>query len=270
MTGATWLAAGLAGLAAATAIRSSPQALLKRRLGRGRPPPTRNGPSRALIAAAVVAGATVATVIGGPPGILLALLAAAAAVVAKRILNARKANQKRRAQQGRVREACGILATELAAGRPPENALQAAADVLPELAPIAATGRMGGDIPTALRAIDGPGTEALQQIAAAWAVAEHSGAGLAGVVAKVANGLGADELQRREVAAQLAAPRATAKLLAGLPVFGLALGAGVGSNPFQVLFGTGYGIACLLVGAALTAAGLLWVERLARRAERPP
>lgn len=264
----TWLAAALAGLAVAAAFRPSPRALLRRRLGGGRPPPRRK--SRALIAAAVVAGATVATVIGGPPGLLLALLAAAAAVVTQRILNARKANQARRAQQARVREACGILATELAAGRPPENALQAAADVLPELAPIAATGRMGGDIPTALRAVDGPGTEALRQIAAAWAVAEHSGAGLAGVVAKVANGLGADELQRREVAAQLAAPRATAKLLAGLPVFGLALGAGVGSNPFQVLFGTGYGIACLLVGAALTAAGLLWVERLATRAERPP
>ncbi|MBM7783443.1 type II secretion system F family protein [Tenggerimyces flavus] len=270
MNGATWLAAALAGLAAATAIRSSPQALLKRRLGRGRPPPKRNGPSRALIAAVIIAGATTTTVIGGPAGILVALLAAAAATVGKRILSARRANQARRVQQAKVREACGILATELAAGRPPENALQAAADVLPELAPIAATGRMGGDIPTALRAIDGPGTEALRQIAAAWAVAEHSGAGLAGVVAKVANGLGADELQRREVAAQLAAPRATAKLLAGLPVFGLVLGAGVGSNPYHVLFGTGYGIACLVVGAALTAAGLFWVERLAQRAERPP
>lgn len=264
MNGATWLAAALAGLAAAAAIRPAPQALLKRRLGR---PPLRTRKSRALVTAAIIAGAATATIIGGQAGILLA---AAAITVGKRILNTRRANQARRAQQQRVREACGILATELAAGRPPEHALQAAADVLPELAPIAATGRMGGDIPTALRAVDTPGTEALHQVAAAWAVAEHSGAGLAGVVAKVANGLGADELQRREVAAQLAAPRATAKLLAGLPVFGLALGASVGANPFHVLFGTAYGLACLVAGAALTAAGLLWVERLAQRAERAP
>jgi tight adherence protein B len=266
----TWLAAALAGLAAAMAIRPSPQALLKRRLGRGRPPPRRYVPSRALIGAVIVAGAAIATAIGGVAGVAATLLAAAAVVVGRRILHHRRANKDRIGRQARVREACTILASELAAGRLPEQALHAAADVLPELAPVAAAGRMGGDIPAALGAIDGPGTEALQRVAAAWAVAEHSGAGLAAVIRKVANGLGADDQLRREVAAQLAAPRATAKLLAGLPVFGLALGASVGANPFEVLLGTGYGIACLVVGAALSAAGLFWVERLAHRAERPP
>jgi tight adherence protein B len=87
-------------------------------------------------------------------------------------------------------------------------------------------------------------------------------------VERLANGLRAEEAQRREVSAQLAGPRATARLVAILPLFGLMLAAGLGGDPLRVLFGTSYGLVCLGTGLALDVVGVLWTERIASAAER--
>ena len=95
------------------------------------------------------------------------------------------------------------------------------------------------------------------------------GAGLAAACDRLAESLAADEALRREVAAALAAPRATARLLAGLPLVGLALGAGLGAHPLRFLLGSGLGRACLLAAAVLDVAGLAWTRRLAAGAQPP-
>jgi tight adherence protein B len=57
-------------------------------------------------------------------------------------------------------------------------------------------------------------------------------------------------------------------LLAGLPVLGLAMGSGVGADPWRVLTTTSTGQVLLVVGVALELAGVAWSGRLVRRAVR--
>lgn len=189
-------------------------------------------------------------------------------VALRRVLAARAAARERSARRDGVKQACDILAGELRAGRTPDQALEAGAGSLPLLREVAAIARMGGDVPGALlRASHHPGADGLARVAAAWSTAERSGAGLADVLDRLVAGLREDEETRAEVTAQLAAPRATARLLALLPLAGLALGSGIGSDPFHVLLQTPYGLGCLVLGGGLAALGIWWVERLARAAE---
>ena len=69
-----------------------------------------------------------------------------------------------------------------------------------------------------------------------------------------------------EIASELAGPRASALLLAGLPVLGLAMGAAMGADPVSTLLGTGAGLTLLSLGLALEIAGVLWSRRIVRSA----
>ncbi len=66
----------------------------------------------------------------------------------------------------------------------------------------------------------------------------------------------------REVAVEAGPARATARLMAALPVFGLGLGFLLGVNPVAVLVGSGLGVACLVTGLALAVGGVWWIERI--------
>jgi tight adherence protein B len=70
------------------------------------------------------------------------------------------------------------------------------------------------------------------------------------------------------VASALAAPRATARLLALLPAVAVLMGTGLGARPLDVLLGTPVGGLLLVAGLSLTAVGVAWTDRLASRAER--
>ncbi|WP_346927777.1 hypothetical protein [uncultured Arthrobacter sp.] len=65
----------------------------------------------------------------------------------------------------------------------------------------------------------------------------------------------------------LAGPRATVQLLTWLPFLGLGLGLLLGVDPVEVLLGNPWGVAALVAGLALTAAGRFWSARLVRAAE---
>lgn len=181
-----------------------------------------------------------------------------------------------------VAEAVGVLASDLAAGRSPPQALatlvdECLADVGPGnarralgalLRPAAETARLGGSVPDALRlASDTKGCLALARVAAAWQLAETTGAPIAGVLGRVAAGVRRHAEHVRDVRVELAGPRASARLLAGLPLIGLLMGVGLGARPFQVLLTTSYGQVALCVGIACELAGLFWTDRIARRAE---
>ncbi|MFG1998409.1 type II secretion system F family protein [Spirillospora sp. NPDC048911] len=114
-----------------------------------------------------------------------------------------------------------------------------------------------------------PGAEGLRLLAACWRIGAERGGTLAAVLDGLASALRDEEAQRQDVAAQLAGPRATARLLAGLPLLGLGMAAAMGANPLAFLFGTGPGVCFLTVGLALDAVGLGWTQRLARAAEAP-
>ena len=60
----------------------------------------------------------------------------------------------------------------------------------------------------------------------------------------------------------LEAARIGAPALAGLPVFGLALGMSMGARPLDFLLRSGLGLVCLAGGLLLAGLGVVWVERL--------
>jgi tight adherence protein B len=108
-------------------------------------------------------------------------------------------------------------------------------------------------------------TEALERITAAVRLSERTGCSLAAVAGAVEDDLRARRRHRLELHAAVAAPRASALLLAGLPVLGLAMGSGVGADPWGVLTTTGTGQVLLVAGVTLELAGLAWAGRLVRR-----
>jgi tight adherence protein B len=219
----------------------------------------RIGPIPAAVAAAA-AGAAVSTP-------LVTALAAGCAALAARAWRVRRAAVR---EEGRLRAltaVLGALAADLRAGRPLEAAAVSAAR--------GADDDLGRALLRAVRAAPasgsaraGPEADALRRLSAAVSLSTRTGASLADVVTAVEDDLRARERHRLELRSALAAPRASATLLAGLPVLGLAMGSGVGADPWRVLTRTGTGQVLLVAGIGLEVAGVAWSNRLVARATR--
>jgi tight adherence protein B len=167
----------------------------------------------------------------------------------------------------RAVQAIGALAAELEVGQPPRQALEGSGGA-PSIWPAAlAAAQMGGDVASGL-VLDSRHHPVLHQLAACWQVAAESGAGLAAAVGRLATAARAAEDVRVDLEAQLAGPRATARMLAALPVVGVGFGLMLGSDPLAWLVGSPPGRACLLGGVVLTATGTWWTGRIAARVER--
>jgi tight adherence protein B len=223
-----------------------------------------------LRVAAVTATITVALVTGAA---LLTLSAGVAVATAVRAASRRARRRRAEAVRAAVLDLLTGLAAELRAGSQPRAALAVVSSSAPALlAPVAAAARSPvADPAAALALVAGkPGAAALADLGVAWRVVADTGAGLAGVVDRVASGARADDAVRREVAAQVAGPRATAALLAGLPLAGVGLGAALGADPLGFLLGDRPGRICLLAGVVLVAAGTAWTDTISARAEPPP
>lgn len=175
------------------------------------------------------------------------------------------------ADQAAVLEVCDLLAAELAAGRPPGAALSAASERWPPLIAAVEAVRLGADVPDALRRLAEirPGAADLRWVAGAWQVAQHSGHGLSAALERTAGGLRSRRRTRRLVDSELASARATARLVACLPLAVLVMGSGAGSDPWTFLLATPAGWVCLAGGLGLIGLGLWWIERLADRAAAP-
>lgn len=229
-----------------------------------RPPPARPPPepgtwmSRGVL---LLAAGGAVLVIG--PLLVVPLLVA---LGGRELWRLRRRRRSAEATADRVVESCELLAAEVSAGQPPGHALAHAADAWHLLAPAAEAGVLGGDVPRTLRELAArPGASDLRLVGAAWDVAHRSGSGLADALDRVAASVRADRATRRVVESELASARATARLVAALPVLVLLLGAGAGAetSPWGFLVGSPLGLACLVGGLSLGLLGLWWIERIA-------
>ncbi|NYI99368.1 tight adherence protein B [Nocardioides thalensis] len=220
----------------------------------------------ALAVAAVAAGVVVAD---EPRVAVLVVIVGAAGLTGARLVARHREDRRAAVVRSRVVELCATLHAELAAGQGPGPALARAAADWPLLAPVVRTAATSGDVPAALRDLTSvPGAGDLRVVAAAWQVAHRTGHGLGDAVARVAEELRGAEQTRRVVTGELASARATARLVAGLPVVALLMGSGAGADPWAFLVGHPLGLACLGGGLGFVLAGLTWIEALARDVER--
>ncbi len=227
-----------------------------------------------VVAAVVLAGVVVAA--ASTP--VVACLAAAGAGLGARAVQGRcRAAGEQRAVRALV-EALGVLAAELRAGRSVADATGAAVRGCPEPRTAAVLGPVLrlGEFPRAAAAAPSPGRgagapvgeveRALTRVAAAVRLSARTGCSLAGVVTALEDDLRARIGAETELRSAVAGPRASAAVLAGLPVLGLLMGSGVGADPWRVLTTTGTGTVLLLIGVGLEVAGIAWSGRLVRRA----
>ncbi|GGM32975.1 hypothetical protein GCM10011608_16830 [Micromonospora sonchi] len=97
---------------------------------------------------------------------------------------------------------------------------------------------------------------------AAVRLADRTGAPLAELVERIEADVRSTDRGLAAAAAQAAGARATAWLLAALPLGGIGLGYGIGVDPLQVLLHTPIGGGCAIGAVALQVVGLLWADRL--------
>ncbi len=127
---------------------------------------------------------------------------------------------------------------------------------------LAVGGTTAAGLRMAAQVTTGQGARALGWLMITAQVAERTGAPSAGVYDGLTQGIQAELEQAGEMAVALSGPRATALVLALLPVAGCGLGLLMGVNTIAVLIGTGPGRLCLVAGAGLWIAGRRWITRL--------
>lgn len=163
-----------------------------------------------------------------------------------------------------ITEGLSAFVAELRSGaHPAQAAISAAEDARPPakqvLQTIASTAARAGNVETAVADND------TRQLARAWRLSSEHGVPLADVLEAVRQDLRQRTRFAHQFHARMAGPRASAAVLAALPVLGVLLGEVTGSGPLDVLASTAIGQVLLLIGAALICAGLRWSAHLTRQ-----
>ena len=98
-----------------------------------------------------------------------------------------------------------------------------------------------------------------------WQLASTHGLPIASVMRTAQRDIVERERFSARVDAGLAGARATAAVLAGLPMLGVGLGQLIGADPLRLLLSGGFGGWLLLIGVTLTCCGLWWSDRITGR-----
>jgi tight adherence protein B len=217
-------------------------------------------PPRSFVAVAATSLVVVAVPSTATQIALMAIVGAALFALKQR--RSARLRAQEAAFRAEVAQVLRSVTAELRAGVDPAAALRAATSNSSEAwGPVHAAAR--SDVRTALQAAaTRQGGESLSEVSAAWYLAEQAGAPLAVILDRMAGSVQAEVELDREVAAEAEPARATARLMAGLPIFGLGLGMLLGVNPVAVLVGSGIGVACLVAGLALACCGVWWIDRI--------
>jgi tight adherence protein B len=201
---------------------------------------------------------------------------AAGVVGATASLRYRRRRRIRRAlDEGRALEAAlDVLVGELRVGSHPVRAFRAAAEETPgavgaSLAAVSARARLGADVTAGLRAAARSSALPAQwdRLAVCWQLASDQGLAIATLMRAAQRDIAERQRFSARVASSMAGARATATILAGLPVLGVLLGQLIGARPLSFLLGGRAGGWLLVVGSVLACGGLLWSDRITDRLE---
>lgn len=160
------------------------------------------------------------------------------------------------------------MAGELRAGSDPDRALLKCADQHAVAPHAVRAARLGADVAPALLLDASSGRSLLVAVAGVWDLAVTSGTGFAETLERMATSHRRSLDVRRTLSVELAAPRATARMMSLLPLLGVLLGTVLGVDPVGWLTGTPLGLAVLFVGVALNVAGFLWIRGIVAAVER--
>ncbi|HKD97007.1 MAG TPA: hypothetical protein VKB69_05320 [Micromonosporaceae bacterium] len=196
---------------------------------------------RAALLLAAPLSATVSAFAGDTAGVIAGVYAAAAIVVATN----RQVERARLAAFERGLDAVARLAAELRAGADPTIAV-------------------GRALPAVRDAGSDPGQLA-SRVTAATTVAEQTGAPLSDLLDRLEADASAAARVRALAAGHAAGARATAWLLAALPLAGIALGSAIGADSMPVLLHTRVGAVAAVLAVGLQLTGMVWIRRLGRR-----
>ncbi|MGZ4514779.1 MAG: type II secretion system F family protein, partial [Mycobacterium sp.] len=199
---------------------------------------------------------------------------AVAVVGATAVARYRRRHRLRRAvEEGRTLEgALDVVVGELRLGSHPVRAFGVAADetagaVAMSLRAVAARARLGADVAAGLR--DAAQSSALpahwHRIGVCWQLASEHGLAIATLMRAAQRDIAERQRFSARVSSAMAGARATAAILAALPVLGVLLGQLIGARPLAFLLSGHAGGWLLVVGSTLTSAGLLWADRLTDR-----
>jgi tight adherence protein B len=237
------------------------------------PPPRRRltpPGSRVGVGMPVLIGAAVVIVVLLPPAVVVPIGMLAATLGARR---QRKRSARRRLVDGqRLAAALETLVGELRVGAHPVAAFGVAASecdgsVGDSLRAVAARARLGADVAGGLRAVAEVSSVPAQwnRLAVCWRLAADHGLAISVLMRAAQRDIVERQRFTERVEAGLAGARATAVILAALPVVGILLGQLIGARPIAFLVGGGAGGWLLVVGVALVCIGLVWADRLTDR-----
>ncbi|MGI5503507.1 type II secretion system F family protein [Lentzea sp. CA-135723] len=213
----------------------------------------------------LAAAAVVTYLVAGVGGLVAATVLG---VTAKRIRRQHKKNKAQGEATEALSSGLGGVIDELRAGAHPAHAAEGAAEDTPApakevLRAAAVASKLGGDVERTLRELRQPLLgRAVEQLARAWRVSARHGVALADVLDATRRDLDQRAAFARQVHARMAGPRASAAVLAVLPVVGVALGELSGAGPVHVLTATAVGQVLLATGAVFVAAGVWWTQRI--------
>lgn len=254
------MAALLAAVAAALLVPTDPL----RRLRGGHGSRARLGPRRVAIGLAIaLVGAASLAILGLRPSGWLAICGVVGGTA---LLVVRSGIRRRRARAAAAETAqvARLLASLLHSGVVPAGALALAAEDFPALRPAATAVTLGGAPAAELTLLArSPGCEGYSMLGAAWHVAHRSGAPVADVLADLSQRLRQERTLHSTIEQELSTARASGQIMAALPAGAVMLGTAVGADPLGLLVTSPLGELLILIGVTLTAAGILWIDRLA-------
>ncbi|MBS4727732.1 type II secretion system F family protein [Mycobacterium sp. SM1] len=239
----------------------------RRRLAPRSPAHSRVPPVFAWCAAGCAAAAAMA--LAPPPTALAAAVVAATGTLRYH----RRRRRRHAANESRTLEtALDVLVGELRAGAHPAQAFSVAADeaggaVGARLQEVAARARLGADVGSGLRGVAASSALPAQwdRIAVCWQLACDHGLAISTLMRAAQRDIAERQRFSMHVLARMAGARATAAILAALPVPGVLLGQLIGAQPLRFLFGGNAGGWLLVAGLTLACGGLLWSDRITER-----